>query len=88
MASTGHRNGPAVRDSVVMRPADADTPELVALCALAAAWMLWMFTLHPTWRERRQPAMASIRDGRVKADRHAGAGRSGRLAPCWSKRWP
>jgi signal transduction histidine kinase len=24
----------------------------LALCALAAAWMLWMFTLHPSWRER------------------------------------
>ena len=24
----------------------------LALCALAAAWMLWMFTLHPAWRER------------------------------------
>jgi signal transduction histidine kinase len=24
----------------------------LALCALAAAWMLWMFTLHPGWRDR------------------------------------
>src|SRR4051812_38074423 len=24
----------------------------LALCALTAAWMLWMFTLHPAWRER------------------------------------
>ncbi|GAA1313893.1 histidine kinase [Planotetraspora silvatica] len=24
----------------------------LALCALAAAWMLWVFTLHPAWRER------------------------------------
>jgi signal transduction histidine kinase len=24
----------------------------LVLCALAAAWMLWMFTLHPAWRER------------------------------------
>jgi signal transduction histidine kinase len=24
----------------------------LALSALAAAWMLWMFTLHPAWRER------------------------------------
>lgn len=24
----------------------------LALCALAAAWMLWIFTLHPAWRER------------------------------------
>jgi signal transduction histidine kinase len=24
----------------------------LALCVLTAAWMLWMFTLHPAWRER------------------------------------
>jgi signal transduction histidine kinase len=24
----------------------------LALCALTAAWMLWMYTLHPDWRER------------------------------------
>jgi len=24
----------------------------LALCGLAAAWMLWMFTLHPAWRVR------------------------------------
>ncbi|QKG19175.1 sensor histidine kinase [Actinomadura verrucosospora] len=24
----------------------------LGLCALAGAWMLWMFTLHPAWRER------------------------------------
>ncbi|WP_433431523.1 sensor histidine kinase [Nonomuraea sp. CA-141351] len=24
----------------------------LALCALTAAWMLWLFTLHPAWRER------------------------------------
>jgi signal transduction histidine kinase len=24
----------------------------LVLCALTAAWMLWMFTLHPAWRER------------------------------------
>ncbi|GII56284.1 hypothetical protein Pth03_46730 [Planotetraspora thailandica] len=29
----------------------------LALCALAAAWMLWVFTLHPAWRER-VPVMA------------------------------
>jgi signal transduction histidine kinase len=29
----------------------------LALCALAAAWMLSMFTLHPAWRER-PPVMA------------------------------
>jgi signal transduction histidine kinase len=25
----------------------------LALCALAAGWMLWMVTLHPAWRERQ-----------------------------------
>jgi hypothetical protein len=29
----------------------------LALCALAGAWMLWVFTLHPAWRER-VPVMA------------------------------
>ena len=24
----------------------------LSLCALAAGWMLWMYTLHPAWRER------------------------------------
>ena len=24
----------------------------LGLCALAAVWMLWMFTLHPAWRVR------------------------------------
>ena len=24
----------------------------LGLCVLAAAWMLWMFTLHPAWRVR------------------------------------
>jgi hypothetical protein len=24
----------------------------LGLCGLAAAWMLWMFTLHPAWRVR------------------------------------
>ncbi len=27
----------------------------LVLCALAAAWMLWMFTLHPAWRVRPRP---------------------------------
>ncbi|MGH3068845.1 MAG: sensor histidine kinase, partial [Streptosporangiaceae bacterium] len=27
----------------------------LALCGLAAAWMLWMFTLHPAWRVRQRP---------------------------------
>ncbi len=26
----------------------------LGLCAVAAAWMLWMFTLHPAWRERER----------------------------------
>ncbi|MEW9528222.1 sensor histidine kinase [Microbispora sp. NPDC049125] len=30
----------------------------LVLCALAAAWMLWMFTLHPSWRDR--PAMMAV----------------------------
>ena len=29
----------------------------LALCALAAVWTLWLFTLHPAWRDRR-PVMA------------------------------
>jgi len=28
------------------------------LCALAAVWMLWMFTLHPAWRVRTWPMAA------------------------------
>ena len=27
----------------------------LGLCALAGAWMLWMFTLHPAWREQLRP---------------------------------
>jgi signal transduction histidine kinase len=27
----------------------------VGLCALLAAWILWMFTLHPAWRVRPRP---------------------------------
>ncbi len=27
----------------------------LALCALTALWMLWMFTLHPAWRVRPRP---------------------------------
>ncbi|HET6499768.1 MAG TPA: sensor histidine kinase [Amycolatopsis sp.] len=30
----------------------------LALCALTAAWMLWMVTLHPTWRDR--PKMMAL----------------------------
>ena len=36
----------------------------LALCALAAAWMLWMFTLHPAWRHR-PPIMAVFLAGLV-----------------------
>ena len=25
----------------------------LGLCVLAAAWMLWVFTLHPAWREEQ-----------------------------------
>ena len=27
----------------------------LALCGLAAAWIAWMFTLHPAWRVRPRP---------------------------------
>jgi len=39
--------------TVVVRRSD-DDPLIVdlVLCALTGAWMLWMFTLHPAWRER------------------------------------
>ncbi len=30
----------------------------LALCALAAVWMLWMYTLHPAWRQR--PAVMAV----------------------------
>ena len=34
----------------------APAPSSTSACArLAAAWMLWMFTLHPAWRERPRP---------------------------------
>jgi signal transduction histidine kinase len=32
----------------------------LALCGLAAAWMLWMFTLHPSWRVRQAPMAVFI----------------------------
>jgi len=39
--------------TVAIRWSNGQSPvvELV-LCALAAGWMLWVFTLHPAWRER------------------------------------
>src|SRR3569833_3172503 len=39
--------------TVVVRRSSGD-PLVVdlVLCALTGAWMLWMFTLHPAWRER------------------------------------
>jgi signal transduction histidine kinase len=36
----------------------------LGLCALAAAWMLWMITLHPAWRER-PPVMAVFLAGLI-----------------------
>jgi signal transduction histidine kinase len=36
----------------------------LALCTLAAAWMLWMFTLHPAWRVR-PPQMAVFFTGLI-----------------------
>jgi signal transduction histidine kinase len=36
----------------------------LALCALAAAWMLWWITLHPAWRVRR-PSMAVFLAGLI-----------------------
>ncbi|TVT30916.1 sensor histidine kinase [Amycolatopsis rhizosphaerae] len=39
--------------TVVMKRAQGASPAGdLALCGLAAAWMLWMFTLHPAWRDR------------------------------------
>ena len=39
--------------TVAIRRSNGDSFVLdLALCALTAAWMLWMFTLHPAWRGR------------------------------------
>ncbi|GAA4640287.1 sensor histidine kinase [Actinoallomurus vinaceus] len=39
--------------TVAIRRSNGDSFAIdLALCALTAAWMLWMFTLHPAWRER------------------------------------
>jgi signal transduction histidine kinase len=39
--------------TVSQKHADAASLRIdLALCAFAAAWMLWMFTLHPAWRDR------------------------------------
>ncbi|WP_052373042.1 sensor histidine kinase [Amycolatopsis taiwanensis] len=39
--------------TVILKPAGGRSLAIdLALCALAAVWMLWMFTLHPAWRER------------------------------------
>ncbi|MCO6007248.1 sensor histidine kinase [Actinoallomurus purpureus] len=39
--------------TVAIRRSNGDSFVIdLALCALTAAWMLWMFTLHPAWRER------------------------------------
>jgi signal transduction histidine kinase len=36
----------------------------LGLCALEAGWMLWMFTLHPAWRER-EPVMVVFLAGLI-----------------------
>src|SRR3954470_11026401 len=39
--------------TVAIRRSNGDSFVIdLALCTLTAAWMLWMFTLHPAWRER------------------------------------
>nr|WP_042179833.1 sensor histidine kinase [Kibdelosporangium sp. MJ126-NF4]ADB02832.1 AzicR1 [Kibdelosporangium sp. MJ126-NF4]CEL14047.1 two-component system sensor kinase [Kibdelosporangium sp. MJ126-NF4]CTQ88413.1 two-component system sensor kinase [Kibdelosporangium sp. MJ126-NF4] len=39
--------------TVPIRWSDGQSPAVdLVLCALAATWMLWVFTLHPAWRER------------------------------------
>jgi signal transduction histidine kinase len=39
--------------TVAIRRSGGDSSVIdLALCALTAAWILWMFTLHPAWRER------------------------------------
>ncbi|MER6947543.1 sensor histidine kinase [Nonomuraea sp. NPDC000554] len=44
--------------TVVGKLSEGESPLIdLVLCALAAAWMLWVFTLHPAWRER-PPVMA------------------------------
>ncbi|MEU0568982.1 sensor histidine kinase [Nonomuraea sp. NPDC005983] len=44
--------------TVASKRSQGESPLIdLALCALAAAWMLWVFTLHPAWRER-PPVMA------------------------------
>ncbi|MEV0409107.1 sensor histidine kinase [Actinoallomurus sp. NPDC050550] len=41
--------------TVAIRRSHGDSLTIdLALCALTAAWMMWMFTLHPAWRERPQ----------------------------------
>jgi signal transduction histidine kinase len=47
----------AVFTVIIKRSAGGSLLFDLALCALAAVWMLWMFTLHPGWRER-PPMMA------------------------------
>ena len=51
--------------TVIFQSADSvDLLINVGLSALAAAWMLWMFTLHPRWRDR-QKVMAVFFTGLV-----------------------
>lgn len=43
---------------VIRRSAGMPMVVDLSLCGLAAVWMLWMFTLHPAWRER--PAVMAV----------------------------
>src|ERR1700712_2995866 len=39
--------------TVAIRWSNGQSPAVeLILCALAAGWMWWVFTLHPAWRER------------------------------------
>src|SRR4051794_34408453 len=39
--------------TVAIRWSAGQSPAIdLALCALAALWTLWVFTLHPAWRQR------------------------------------
>ena len=50
---------PLVIFTVIAKHADGTSPLIdLSLCALAAVWMLWMFTLHPAWRVR--PRMMAV----------------------------
>src|ERR1039458_7781943 len=50
---------PLVIFTVIAKHADGTSLLIdLSLCALAAVWMLWMFTLHPAWRVR--PRMMAV----------------------------